>query len=401
LLALNHVVERVVLIDLAVAGRLGRRDDDGEQGHQGQADGERRRGGGHPARVASGVGRGEPADRPRQPARQPAEERDARRHDERPEREHRQEAQAAAGRDLHEAGLPADVPQAGERGQDPRTGAYDSRGDAQPASPGPGRLLVLAAERGDRGDAGRRPGGYHGRRDRDHQAGGHRDGHGRRRQDHRSRRHADAEPREQPLQSPAETEPGQDAGGRRDQADDRRFQQGAPEHLAATGPDAAQQGQFPATLGDQDGECVVDDDARDDERDQREHQDGRGELLGEVHGRVGLRRGELATGLHLIARHPGQRRDRGGQRGLRRARRGTRDDLVVAWSAGDGKPGGRLEGGHRGVAELVVNAEVDGSDQAEGTDPPRVVDDLHRLAEPEVLVGGGGRVHGGLAWAAG
>ena len=132
-----------------------------------------------------------------------------------------------------------------------------------------------------------------------------------------------------------------------------------------------------------------------------EHQDGRGELLGEVHGRVGLRRGELAAGLHLIARHPGQRRDRGGQRGLRRARRGARDDLVIARSAGDGKPGGRLEGGHRGVAELVVNAEVDGSDQAEGTDPPRVVDDLHRLAEPEMLVGGGGRVHGGLARAAG
>jgi hypothetical protein len=49
----------------------------------------------------------------------------------------------------------------------------------------------------------------------------------------------------------------------------------------------------------------------------------------------------------------------------------------------------------------VVNAEVDGSDEAEGKDPPRVVDDLHRLAEPEVLVGGGGRVHGDLAWAAG
>ncbi len=54
--------------------------------------------------------------------------------------------------------------------------------------------------------------------------------------------------------------------------------------------------------------------------------------------------GELAAGLHLIARHPGQRRDRGGQRGLRRARRGARDDLVVAGSAGDGErrwPSGR------------------------------------------------------------
>ncbi len=44
---------------------------------------------------------------------------------------------------------------------------------------------------------------------------------------------------------------------------------------------------------------------------------------------------------------------------------------------------------------------MNGSDQAEGKDAPRVVDDLHRLADPEVLVGGGGRVHGGLAWAAG
>src|SRR4029077_11464925 len=48
----------------------------------------------------------------------------------------------------------------------------------------------------------------------------------------------------------------------------------------------------------------------------------------------------------------------------------------------------------------VVNAEVDGSDEAEGKDPPRVVDDLHRLAEPEVLGGGGRRVHGNLARAA-
>ena len=103
-------------------------------------------------------------------------------------------------------------------------------------------------------------------------------------------RHRGAEPGEQPLQPPAEAEPGQDAGGRGDQADDRRFQQGAPEHLAAAGPDAAQQGQFPAALGDQDVERVVDDDAGDHERDEREHQDGRGELLGELHRRVGLRR---------------------------------------------------------------------------------------------------------------
>jgi hypothetical protein len=53
--------------------------------------------------------------------------------------------------------------------------------------------------------------------------------------------------------------------------------------------------------------------------------------------RVGLRRGELAAGLHLIARHSGQRRDRGGQPALRRARRGARRSGRSP-IAGDGEP---------------------------------------------------------------
>src|SRR5215207_8770020 len=178
---------------------------------------------------------------------------------------------------------------------------------------------------------------------------------------------------QQRLQAAGDQHPEAEADQRCDQGDDHRLEQHRVHHLAAAGPQAAQQGQLAGALGDDDGEGVEDQEGA-----HQQGHEGEGEQRGAEEppdgvvdggGRV---LGQLLAGEHLV---PGLD---GGPDAVAQllggdALLGGDVDLVEAALAGHHLlGGGQVEADQAGPAEVVGLAEAD--DAADREVPGRALE---------------------------
>ena len=244
------------------------------------------------------------------------------------------------------------------------------------------------AQRGDRGNSRRPHRGEDGGQQRDGQPDDHAGDDGRAVQYEAGRRQVEAECAEETFESGAYPDSTDDPKRRRDESDEGRFDDDGDEHLATGRADRSEQRHLSRALGHDDRERVVDHEAADDDRDDREcGEEDRDEaevlldvvllFLRDLGAREGLRIGRqrrLDACRHLVLRHswcglhsdrvdlPGlrqhllsgrQREQRiaGAERAVRGAELRDADEVELLWS------GRRRKDNRDRVADLEVTLD--------------------------------------------
>ncbi len=289
---------------------------------QGQADHQRRSGGGGAARIAGRVLLGQPTsdtaglrERPAEHSGDDtdghgAEEGDREEDADRSDRHQGDRCRGATGTGQSEGTCADSDPEQAEAGHDPGAASWCRRiGSASQSLDG-----------GDRScPPGRADGGEHGDADTDHD-GGH-DGSGG--DDRRGVGKAAAGCVEQRLEALGHADTAADAASRSQDADDECLAEDRSADLGRAGADGAEQREFLGALPEDDGEGVVDDEDGDEQRDAAEAEEDVADdvdLTGELVARL--------LGHRVVVDHvgPGDRRR---HRGVHLDRVGTIDDLDV------------------------------------------------------------------------
>ncbi len=241
------------------------------------------------------------------------------------------------------------------------------------------------------GPSSRADGRKHGDADSDDDGGDSRMG-----QEHETvGRQRDAEGLEQCFDAQRTENAQPEADQRGHETNDGRLGQHGSKDLSSTGADHPQQRQLAGALSDDDREGVEDGEGPDEEGDEGKDQKSRREepkcLVDLIDHFVGHR----LTSHHLGARRQ-DGRDGMPERGLVDARISQDvDGVVLAGHVEHGLSGGEVECSQRGAGQIVGRAEADDGTDGEGL-RRTLEEDPHVFSHPEVVLLGGGLVHGHL-----